>query len=535
MLDDLAKMENAACIHSDVCIIGAGAAGVTVARALRDSGLDICLLESGGTDHEAAIQSLAKGDNIGYEYYPLEDSRLRFFGGTTAVWGGRVAELDPEDFEKKSFVSHSGWPFGKETLAPYYKQAKTLLELPVTEGNTHPDITLGFDVRSAKQWENPPLETGLWQFDEVFDRFTLPKCQDLVDAANIRILLHATATDFSFHEDGKTVRSVTIKNVQGKTATVEAKTFVLATGGLEVPRLLLASNGLHQKGVGNSHDLVGRYFMEHPHARGGRVLTNSPRQLFKLLPRFMRKDGIRYGTMLRPGAALQNERSILNSAFTLGIRKHPGEHQESYKRMYNSMRHKMSPNRFGRGMWKLTKRASVHIQDRLGVMLNERKLRKPGFGIYAIMRAEQAPNPDSRVTLTNEKDVLGVPRIALNWQLSDIDKHSVATLMQEFDATLRQLDVGSVEPSTWLHEAGKQWEIDPLVSNHAIGGYHHMGTTRMSDDPKQGVVDADCRVHETANLYIAGSSVFPTSGWANPTLTILALALRLADKIKSVN
>ena len=148
-----------------------------------------------------------------------------------------------------------------------------------------------------------------------------------------------------------------------------------------------------------------------------------------------------------------------------------------------------------------------------------------------MIRAEQAPNPDSRVMLTDHTDAMGMPRIALHWQLSEIDKRTVRVMMESFDEQLRQLGLGRMITEPWLSDENIHWQTDALISAHPIGGYHHMGTTRMADDPKQGVVDANCRVHGLNNLFIAGSSVFPTSGWANPTLTIIALSLRLAEHL----
>jgi choline dehydrogenase-like flavoprotein len=151
---------------------------------------------------------------------------------------------------------------------------------------------------------------------------------------------------------------------------------------------------------------------------------------------------------------------------------------------------------------------------------------------YLIIRGEQAPNPDSRVMLVNDRDRFGMPRAALDWRLSMADKDSVAAIARALDGELQRLGIGRVEPAEWLSDGRPEWPVDPTVSNHPIGGYHHMGTTRMSADPALGVVDADCRVHGYGNLYVAGSSVFPTGGWANPTLTILALVLRLAAHLR---
>jgi choline dehydrogenase-like flavoprotein len=159
-------------------------------------------------------------------------------------------------------------------------------------------------------------------------------------------------------------------------------------------------------------------------------------------------------------------------------------------------------------------------------------LHKAGrLDVALLVRAEQAPNPDSRLTLSGEKDALDMPRLKLDWRLSEIDVRSVEILVQALGEELKRLGLGTVEPASWL--SGGSWKTDPLISAHPIGGYHHMGTTRMSADPRSGVTDARARVHGISNLYVAGSSLFPTSGWANPTLTILALALRTADHISA--
>lgn len=525
MIIDFAGISGHSGFHADICIIGAGAAGITLARALKNNGQDILLIESGGRDYEDRIQNLADGHNRGFDYYDLKDSRLRFFGGTTAIWGGRVAQLDDIDFERRDWVPGSGWPFGKDVLRPYYRQAQALLGLDQVDDNGCPAYE-----------EQPDLHnvcTAFWQFDEMFDRFTLARCEDLARADNIRILLHANAVELETSGNGKIVQRACIKNLCGGQSTVTARHFVLAAGGLEVPRLLLASqNSAHPRGIGNMHDQVGRCFMEHPHARGAHIEVNDPVKLFHLLPRFLRYKGARYGLLLRPSAAFQKREGVLNSGFTLAVRKHEGQKQVAYKALYNAMRHEFSPTRFGRGLWKLTRRAAVTVQDRFGPQLNAAKMKKNGFGLYAVMRAEQAPNPDSRVVLSDERDEIGMKKIALDWRFSALDKDSVGKIMAGFDRDLRACGLGRAVPAPWLEDESAVWHIDPLVSNHPIGGYHHMGTARMAADPKRGVVDENGKVHDTENLYIAGSAVFPTGGWANPTLTILALALRLGEYLK---
>jgi choline dehydrogenase-like flavoprotein len=512
-------------IQADICIIGAGAAGITVARALQKSGMDIVLLESGGTDYESDTQDLAKGEISGLEYYDLRESRLRFFGGTTAIWGGRSAALDAIDFEKRDWVAHSGWPFAKDVLRPYYRRAQELLGLTQIEDNQLPDYQSPFDEAQ--------ISAAFWQFDEIFDRFTQKRCGDLIGAQNIRIFTHAHVMRLNTSENGSRVETIDIGNLKAVRATLRAQVFVMATGGIEASRLLLASkNPAHPHGIGNNTDQVGRYFMEHPHARAAQIMSGDPKRLFKLCPRFLRRKGQRYGLLFRPSDQLQRQAKILNTGFTLAVRRHAGEKQALYTNLYNTMRHELSPTAAGRSLWKMTRRMTVYMQDRFGAQMNATKLRQKNYGIYAIMRAEQAPNPNSRITLSDKQDELGMPLPRLDWRLSEIDKHSVSQSMKALDHEIRRLNLGHVDPAQWL-SGDELWEFDPLASNHAIGGYHHMGGARMSADAKTGVVDGNCRVHGVENLYVASSAVFPTSGWANPTLTILALALRLGDHLQS--
>ncbi len=518
-----ASTTDEAVFEADICIIGSGAAGITLARSLEGSGLRVLLLESGGADYEEPVQALNAGTSTGVPYYDLDHARLRLFGGTTNIWGGRVAELDPIDFERRDWVPGSGWPFGRAELDAYYSRARAALDLPGLPGNTLAGFHAPFNAQD--------LRVAFWQFDFQADRFAIATCSDLKRSANITCLLHATATELRAADDGQRIEEVRIANLRGGRGRVRAKTFVLACGALEVTRLLLASrHDAHPDGLGNNTDMVGRFFMEHPHGRAAELTLADPKRFFEMLPRFTRREGRRYGLLLRPGEALQAREGILNSGFSLAVRKPPGRSQEIHKEVYNELRHRMSPTRTGRALWQITRRISVQVRDRFGPLLDHNALQR-GRGLYALMRAEQAPNPDSRVRLGAERDALGMPRLVLDWRLSAIDKHTVRVAMHSLDRELRRLDLGSAHPAPWVEDASAAWEFDPLASNHPIGGYHHMGTTRMAATLDRGVTDGHGRVHGVANLYIASTSLFSTAGWANPTLTLLALTLRLSDHL----
>ncbi len=529
MIEDLSDHPNETTFETDVAIVGAGAAGITLARSLVAANVRVCLLESGGKDYEQPIQDLAKGGNVGFPYYELQESRLRFFGGTTAIWGGRSALLDPIDFERRPWVEGSGWPIGREALDSYYDQASSLLDLPAG-GNQRSDRR----ARSHGLSLDPSLiETSHWQFDEQFERFSLARCADLKDSPHVRILLHATVTNVVVNGPASAVEALEIGNLKGASGRIRAKAFVLAAGGIETPRLLLASSGRMPSGVGNQHDLVGRYFMEHPRARGARVVTDKIWPLLRAMPRFRRNQGQLEASVLRGAPDLQAREGILNTAFSLAVRKPPDGRKNISQRLYAGIKERMPPDHLGRLLWRSFRRGQILAREKISLARGWWRLKASSYGIYVIIRGEQAPNPESRIILnTAERDRLGIPRADLDWRFSAIDKHSVAVLMSTFDRELQRLGLGKLEPSEWLSEEGTTWQTDDLVGNHAVAGYHHIGTTRMAADARKGVVDADCRVHGMGNLFIAGSSVFPTGGWANPTLTILALTLRLGDHLK---
>jgi choline dehydrogenase-like flavoprotein len=306
--------------------------------------------------------------------------------------------------------------------------------------------------------------------------------------------------------------------------------FILAAGGIENPRILLASNSVVPGGLGNQNDLVGRFFMEHPHCRGGRIDDAESWSLLKAFSGRHRIGGRDLAALIAPAARLQAEQEILNSSLTIVGRQPERASQFWGMRAYSAIKHRTAPTRGGRRLWTTTKRA-VGLAQRIVDPLRPWLLHKAGrLDVALLVRAEQAPNPDSRITLSPDRDALGMPRVRLDWRLSPIDVRSVEILVRTLGEELARLGLGKVVPASWLGE-NKGWRTDPLISSHPIGGYHHMGTTRMADDPRSGVTDGKTRVHGLANLYIAGSSLFPTSGWANPTLTIRALSRRLGHHI----
>ena len=512
-------------LFTEVCVIGAGAAGITIARKLLDSGIEVVLLES-GMDYDADIAALNEGENVGLDYYRLQDSRLRFFGGTTAIWGGRCAELDAIDFEKRPWVEHSGWPISKAQMRPYYREAREILGLRETQPSTADLIEAGVVMPDFKP---DRIRSLLWTFDEKHGRFSFDNCRDLRDHPRCRIITHATVREIVAAANARSIDHLDVRNLAGHRITVKARHYVLATGGIENARLLLASRSVMPTGLGNGQDWVGRCFMEHPQARGGRVVSGRSWMLLNAFAKRHEVDGQSVAALLAPGIELQKEQGLLNTSLTI-VGRRPPHRRESYAmRSYARLKHDVAPDRRGRKLWLAVKK-TAHRVLRYSEPARPWALHKAGMlDIALLVRAEQAPNRESRVMLSHLRDPMGVPISRLDWRSSAIDTRSVSGLVHALDTELQRLNLGAAEAAPWLE--GGDWQFDPLVSAHPIGGYHHMGTTRMSDTPRDGVADSHGRVHGIANLFIAGSSLFPTSGWANPTLTIVALACRTAEEI----
>lgn len=530
VLIDLQEVDAGMDVHADVCVVGAGAAGISVTRRLLGAGHHrVCLLEAGGLDYDPATQSLNQGDNLGLPYYDLVDARLRFFGGTTNIWGGRCVPLEPLDFEPRPWVEHSGWPIRYDDLLPFYRAA-------------HDDLELGEFVYDERLWptlgqDPPPLSpermiTRFWRFDTVKERFSARRCRDLMEADRVQVITSANVVHLQANASASALDHVRVATLAGRTFEVRARCFVLACGGIENPRLLLAANDVERTGIGNGRDLVGRFFMEHQHGRAGRVRTSQPFRLWNTFRK--RKPGggqPPVAPTLLASPELQARRGILNTAMTFKLQRDPGRGLLLNDRIYRRLKHQLPPDRSRRRLWHAYRDVREVLQRSVKPFVERARSGTGMRDLHVMVRAEQAPNPESRVTLSHERDALDVPRPALRWQLARQDKETVAVLARTLDAELERLDLGHVEPADWLGTVDTAWPLDPTVSKHPIAGYHHMGTTRMSDAPSRGVVDAQCRVHGYANLYVAGSSVFPTGGWANPTLTILALAYRLGDEL----
>ena len=515
-LIDARRVAPNATVQSDICVIGAGAAGITLSRELSGQGVRVCLLESGGVEPDQETQSLAIGENVGLPYYPLEAIRPRYFGGATNLWQGMCRPLDPADFETRPWVPHSGWPFTRSHMDPFYARAQKVCQLGPYRydaadwiGPNRPVLDVGGShVRHAIFQFGPPT-----RFGEAYRK-------DIVDAANIQTYLHANVVKLETTTTGEAVRLARVACVSGNTFAVAAKVFVLATGGIENARLLLLSNDVHKAGLGNQHDLVGRFFAEHPLVKSGLIMPASPTArlgLYRLTP----ESGFGLKALVSIDPETQRQERMAGYSTALDPTDAESLGVGSAKRLYLDLRQGKIPKHF---LWHL-RNVVMNIDDVASVAYRE--FMKTPVQVYSLdNRIEPVPNRSSRVTLSDQRDALGLRRVKLEWRLADEDLQTLVRGQEIIARELGRAGLGRLK-----------MEIDPKLGwpvSAIHGGYHHMGTTRMHESPSLGVVDRDCRVHGVHNLFIAGSSVFPTYGYANPTLTIVALAVRLAEHLKRI-
>jgi len=479
----------------DLAIIGGGPAGITLALALADTRLNIVLLESGGMEFEPAAQKLYAGQQSGYE--GLDIGRLRFLGGGTNHWGGWCRPMDELDFQAQAWRPWSGWPFGRAALAPYYPRAQKLVEAGAWVYDSKGDA-VSADKGAVLPLGPGGLYTSWFQFskmrgDVLPTQFGRRYTEDLKRIAGLKLLLHANVIGIRLARDGGHVARLDAATLTGKRFAVSPRFTVLACGGMENARLLLASNDVMKAGIGNQNDLVGRFFADNPTPRDVATLVSFEG---RLAPFYSNNQKMDDGAIMRATfAATESFRRDAQVAGSLSTVEQPVELDDAGKA------------------------AVVTTAIALGVDASNAKAYSLGCGM------ELAPDPDRRLTLTGEKDALGLPRMKLAMRIADDDFVRFRKTLRELGRQLLAARIGMLRVNCHT-PADFQTNMD--------WGHHHLGTTRMSDDPKTGVCDADGKVHGMANLFVAGSSLFPSYGASNPTLNLMALTLRQADHLKKV-
>jgi len=537
-------------IDADLCIVGAGPAGITMARTFIGKPINVCLIESGGLDSDHSVQDLCQASSVGPQAFDARSSRLRAFGGGSEVWGGGCIPLDDIDFTARDWVPDSGWPLSYAELQPFYARARALFRIghDFTAGSFLGEPArkpLGFD---AGQLVNRSIALSPVQFGTHY-------VEELRRAANIQVLLYANLIALDGCQNGVSVRQGRIGSLCGRRGVVRARQYVLACGAIENARLLLLSDSVDPHGMGNRHDVVGRYFMDHPAGHIGQLHTDKTDALIRAYERSPQRAHAPLFPELCVSEQMQRSLRLLNARTRpVAVSGDVPEGLRAVRRLRSAIRRPtriesmasvLTPSSVGHAesSGRTAPARSIQVAGRptadlakdviaIGKGVGDvarataRKLARrpavPSLGVDVDGYFEQAPNPDSRITLGSETDALGQRKAQIDWRLTPLDWHTYRTAARIFGDELARVAHGRFVPAAWLSD-----------QSNAIAGLsgtaHHMGTTRMSADPRKGVVDLDSRVHGMDNLYVAGSSVFPTGGWAFPTYTIVAMSLRLAD------
>lgn len=540
-----------ATLSAEICIVGGGPAGITLALTLARFGHDILLLESGDLEANDATQALNAGEVADETLHsPPDKYRVRCLGGATSIWGGRCMPFNPIDFEARPFVPHSGWPIGYEEVERHYPAANALCEAGEYE----------YDARLAVSGGMRPLIAGFapTHFDmNGIERFSCPTHfgdryrARLRSLPNVRVLLRSTVVRLAASSDGARITQVEARDSKDRPFTVTADQFVVAAGGIETARLLLASHDVHAAGLGNAEDLVGRFYMCHIAGTAGALKVVGGRETV-----WHGYDVAWDGTYCRRRIALrpdvQRQRGVGNVIFRL---HHPRIADPAHETgplsaiflaqrfiSYEYAKRLVSDAPPTPGLW--LRHGFNAVRDAgstvrfLTHWLRHRTLAarkfpsviiRPRRNLFSLdFHAEQVPNPDSRITLGNSVDRFGNPQVRIDWRYT---RQDVDTVLQAFNllrGDLAEQGVGT------LTLAPNEQDIETVVRRDGAYGGHHIGTARMGASAATGVVDRHGKVFGLSNLFVAGSAIFPTSSQANPTLTIVAMSLRLAEHLRDV-
>jgi choline dehydrogenase-like flavoprotein len=534
-IEDLRSLPHGSSVSTDVCIVGGGPAGVTLACELDGSGLQVVLLESGDIERDAWAESMNEITSVGApRVLDTGEVRNRGLGGTSATWGGRVTTLSDIDFRERPWVPASGWPITRETLAFYYARAAAHIGMTISDPNDPAVLDfLGAHVPAPDG--SDPLIPYLWSFGMHPSRrpdFLRFGARALAIGLNdVRCMVNATATHIDTDQAGRAVTRIEVTAPDRRQRWIDAQHVVLCAGGIENARLLLASNRMVRSGLGNEHGLVGRYLMDHPRGpvawfpHGEEALVQRLLGDFLVrasaLPASVRVPRTSRRTWLTPGYALspdvQASEGLLNCALFL-TSELADDDPLSAALGLATLREPI------RNLGNLSRHAGLAAQA-IPRMLRGRYPLRSLSGLYVQCIVEQRPNPDSRITLSDRTDILGVPVAQVDWRTSDQEATTVRRATRFFVDEMRRLGLPAPEPVAMIEDPESEFFLPDVA--------HPSGTTRMSADPKSGVVDPNCAVHGVDGLYAVGSSVFPTNGHANPTYTIVALAVRLADHLRA--
>jgi choline dehydrogenase-like flavoprotein len=559
MIERFSTLSEDANINTELAVIGSGPAGIVIALEAAKHGLSVVLLESGDVSFDPAIQELSEAAEWDRRRHaPLSLAVRRQVGGTSVIWGGRCVPFDPVDFAERPFLQVPSWPVGYAEIQEYFQRSCNWMVCgqPVFTTSRLPHLPHGIvpgfvdgDIlgSSLERWSLPT------NFGETYR-------EHLEESKNVRLLTGVTCTEVVCHSQGRGARYLECRTHSGSRVVVSAKAFVVACGGLESTRLLMASSGPQGEQLGNRSGHLGRWYMAHVEGSIANIrFSSSPRETVYGYERDI--DGVYVRRRFSFTEEYQRAHKLPNVVGWLGNPEIPdarhgsGELSFAYLALTSQIGSRFAPEAqrlaltgeeipgTPYGGATITSRGS-HLRNiihhpfstgRFIVNFGTRRFlttgrQVPGFFVYnrgnvypLQYHGEQLPNATSMVALSDERDRLGRRKLTINLQFSQADTEGIVRAHEHWDRYFRMLGVGHLE---YLHQ-----DLYQAVGQRLGGGFHQIGTTRMSASPSEGVVDQNLAVHGVPNLYVASSSVFVTSGQANSTFMVVAFALRLADHL----
>jgi choline dehydrogenase-like flavoprotein len=526
LLIDL-QQENAPLdLEADVIIIGAGAVGLMMAVELARSGSQVLVLEAGGSGVSAESQAyFSSARSIGHPLQGLHRGRYRALGGTTTFWGGQLAALDPLTYQHRPWLADVRWPIGHADVEPYYARVFSLLgmdeqiaddsevwrRLRVTPPEAVGDLTLFFT-----RWAPEP------NFARLFEA-------DILRAPKLTVIVNAPVTALQTDSNGHRVTHVQINAGAKGALTARARVYVMASGAIETPRLLLSDLATGQAPPWSGNHWIGRGFMDHVGCVGGTVTPLDRRRFHNLFDNVV-LDGIKYQPKIKLSEQAQVERKLLSVSADFVFHSSISEHVSNAKILFKVL---FKAALKGKTDVKLLKSAAQVISlfrytaPMIGRYIRDHRVYSfADRGISVGLNVEQKPLVSSAVLLREERDALGMPLIDVDWEIDGGEIETLACFAEMLAEYLAKNGLARLD-------------INPTLANRDVaviaGAYdtsHHMGTTRMASDPSAGVVDGNMKVHGIENLYVAGAAVYPTTGFQNPTFTAMALGLRLAASLR---
>lgn len=513
MIRDLLRERPSAEYRPEVCIVGAGAAGICLAVELARQGKSVMVLEGGGRWMEEAAQEPYRSEVVGHVHRGVHEGRFRVHGGTTTRWGGQILELSPEDFERRPWIAGSGWPVSREELGPFYRRA---LEFEGLGGALTEDAAV-WRALGMEEPRFPVMQTYLTRWCPEPD-FARLHAKTLEASERVQVWLHANALELLL--EGETARGLRCKTQTGDEIVVEAREFVFCMGTIECVRFFLQprEGGLPW----NRSGLLGRHFQDHIDANAAKVSPKDRRRFARLFDNIF-LGGFKYHPKLRLQAEEQQRAEVLNCAATMSF---ASELDDAMGATKTTAKHLL------RGRWgevkaaevlRSAKHAPLLVRQTLRYALRHRAYNPASAWIALRVHCEQRPDGESSIRLGEERDSLGLLRTRLDWRISELELRTIRSFAETAAGSLHEVADVTVDEAL---AAG-----DPAFAERCDDSNHHMGGMKMAAAPGDGVVTPELQLHGTRNVSVCSGAVFPTSGFSNPTHTVIALAMRLADRL----